>query len=174
MRKTLVGIIVLFLIVGVNVYADSLSWIGKKVEGETTVKIDGKEIGAVIIDGKAFIPVRETAEVLGYKVNTDNGIELNNREIGVKVSQDGVPYLKFQDQDYETQVFQVEDIFQIGSNGVIILYPEGELRLTPENDLRLAPYAGDVYVPSWERFINRKTGMSLQDELDEIRKLLEQ
>jgi len=171
-NKITIGlIVVLFFIAGATVNADSISLLGKKVEKETTVKIVDKEIEAIIINGTTFISVRDAAEAFGYRINIeDDNIVLNKNDgISFGATKDDIPYIEFKKGENKSQIFQMQDKFQAGSNGDIILYPENELRLTPEKDLILAPYEGNIYVPNWSRIINKQTGESLQDVIDRLK-----
>ncbi|GIP14402.1 hypothetical protein J40TS1_00440 [Paenibacillus montaniterrae] len=49
--------------------ADTVSQIGKKVDSEASVFVDGNKVSdAVIIKGKSYVPGRDVAEALGAKV----------------------------------------------------------------------------------------------------------
>ncbi|MCM3294128.1 hypothetical protein M3661_28945 [Paenibacillus sp. MER 180] len=74
MKKFISGVIVGALImVSPQVYGAASSIIGKKVDGELVVKIDGKQAGkAAVVDGKSYLPVRDVANELGLKINVEN------------------------------------------------------------------------------------------------------
>lgn len=47
----------------------SSGFLGKKIDGETSLKINGKVVGqAIIVDGKSFAPVREVTNGVGGSV----------------------------------------------------------------------------------------------------------
>lgn len=49
--------------------ADTVSQIGKKVDSEASVFVDGNKVSdAIIIKGKSYVPGRDVAEALGAKV----------------------------------------------------------------------------------------------------------
>lgn len=76
MKKVLLGFIVgvIFATAGTS-FADQLSNIGKKVEGEAKVMMNGNEVSdAVIIDSKSYAPVRDIAESFGADVGYDQGV----------------------------------------------------------------------------------------------------
>lgn len=54
--------------------ADSVSKIGKKVQGEVVVKVDGVPLEAkgLIVDGQTSVPARALAEASGYDVSFEN------------------------------------------------------------------------------------------------------
>ncbi|EJW14459.1 hypothetical protein M5X00_30015 [Paenibacillus alvei] len=74
MKKFITGVIVGALImVSPQVYGAASSIIGKKVDGELVVKIDGKQAGkAAVVDGKSYLPVRDVVNELGLKIKVEN------------------------------------------------------------------------------------------------------
>lgn len=77
----LVGII---LSVSTTAFADTIGLIGKKVEGEFAVTLDGKQLTskAGVIEGTSYLPVRAVSEALGLDVGFDpeKGISLGKKE----------------------------------------------------------------------------------------------
>ncbi|OMF48585.1 hypothetical protein [Paenibacillus peoriae] len=71
MKKIVAGFLAgaLFTI-GATSFADEIqSLVGKKIQGETSVSVNGKSIDkAVVVDGKSYAPVRSVAEAAGMKV----------------------------------------------------------------------------------------------------------
>lgn len=58
-----------------QVLADSVSKIGKKIEGEAKVVLNGKQLSnAVISEGKSYAPVRDIAEALGASASYTKGV----------------------------------------------------------------------------------------------------
>lgn len=78
MKKFIAGIVVGVVIASVvPAYGAVSSLIGKKVAGESVVKLNGKEIGtAVIIDNKSYLPVRNVANAMDMQVAPKTG-EIN-------------------------------------------------------------------------------------------------
>jgi outer membrane translocation and assembly module TamA len=83
-----ISILMLGIVIGIglaitsSVYADDIqSLIGKTIQGEFPVKIDGKTLGkkAVVIDGSSYLPVRIIGDATGYDVTFD-------AELGVKLT----------------------------------------------------------------------------------------
>ena len=69
-----------------SVYAEDIvtTMVGKKVEGEFAVKVDGNKLDkkAIVIDDTSYLPVRAIGEALDMDVtfNADLGIELTEKE----------------------------------------------------------------------------------------------
>ncbi|MBB6694374.1 FlxA-like family protein [Cohnella xylanilytica] len=75
MRKYIIGAIVgSALTFSVSAYGAELSKIGKKVQGEYTVVVDGATLPqkAVGVDGSTYAPLRAIGEELGYNVSFSN------------------------------------------------------------------------------------------------------
>lgn len=174
MKKFILGLIVgLFVAIGSTAYADDVSeWIGKMVEGEATIKIDGNTFTGIVVDGRSFVSVRELADKLGYNIDYADGGYVLDRDITIEYTKDDVPYIHFKNDEEWTQMILLESLFQIGTSQDAILYPENDLRLTPHRDIRLSPYTGDVYVPNWGRLIESESQKSLREELDELREMI--
>lgn len=70
MRKFILGFVLgALLFSGVQVFANNVTLVGKKVGSEAELYLDGKRMSDVIIvDNKSFAPVREIAESLGRAV----------------------------------------------------------------------------------------------------------
>lgn len=85
MKKFVAGFLVgALLLVGTSTFADSVSLIGRKVEGTFTVKKDGiKVMDAVIINGKSYAPVRSIAEASGLSVQVEGKTIIMNSETPV-------------------------------------------------------------------------------------------
>lgn len=75
MRKYFIGFIAGVLVATASVAAaDTLSLVGKKIQSEAVVTLDGEEIGkAIITDGTSFAPIRIVAEATGLKVGYEKG-----------------------------------------------------------------------------------------------------
>ncbi|TQR97305.1 hypothetical protein [Paenibacillus ottowii] len=82
MKKYVAGFLAgaLFTI-GATSFADEIqSLVGKKIQGETAVSVNGKSIDkAVVVEGKSYAPVRSVAEAAGMKVQFGKeGISLSD------------------------------------------------------------------------------------------------
>lgn len=62
-----------FVMLSGSALADEISMIGKTVQGQFPVTVDGEtlETPAIVIDGTSFLPVRKFGEVTGYEVSFD-------------------------------------------------------------------------------------------------------
>jgi hypothetical protein len=91
------SVLILGIIIGValavtsSVYADDIqSLVGKAIQGEFPVKLDGKTLNkkAVVIDGSSYLPVRVIGDAIGYDVTFDAelGIKLT-KKAGVTVTE---------------------------------------------------------------------------------------
>lgn len=82
MKKIVAGFLAgaLFTI-GAGAFADEIqSLVGKKIQGETAVLVNGKSIDkAIVVEGKSYAPVRSIGEAAGMKVQYGNeGIVLSD------------------------------------------------------------------------------------------------
>jgi hypothetical protein len=76
MKKYFIGILIgAILTISTTAFADDIkNLIGKKVDGQQTVTLDGKSIGkAVIIQGKSYVPVREITNGFGGNIELKKG-----------------------------------------------------------------------------------------------------
>lgn len=58
------------MMVSVQAFGDSVSQIGKKIQTELSVTVDGKKltVPAIAVDGKSYAPVRAIGDAVGYNV----------------------------------------------------------------------------------------------------------
>ncbi len=72
MRKYIIGFMAgVILTFASSAYgAELVSMVGKKVQGEANVSVDGVDVGQiVIIEGKSYAPVRAIGESAGYSIS---------------------------------------------------------------------------------------------------------
>lgn len=76
MKKIIAGFVAgaLFML-GASSFADGISMIGKKIQGEEIVTANGEQLPdkAVVVNGKSYAPVRAIAEAAGMDVKYGNG-----------------------------------------------------------------------------------------------------
>lgn len=75
MKKYIAGFLAgaLFTVAGAAFADDIQSLIGKKIQGETVVELNGQALDtAIIVDGKSYAPVRVIGEAAGYDVSMQN------------------------------------------------------------------------------------------------------
>lgn len=89
MRKYIIGMVVgVALATAGSVYgAEITTLIGKQIEGEIPVKVDGVTIEkkAIFVDGTSYLPVRAIGDALNMEVkyDADLGVELTPKEMKV-------------------------------------------------------------------------------------------
>jgi len=87
MKKLIIGILIGFVLsFAASAYADELkSLIGRTIEGEFPVTVDGKRLEnkAIVIDGTSYLPVRAIADAVYQDVHfdADLGITLTPKEV---------------------------------------------------------------------------------------------
>ncbi|WP_337101995.1 hypothetical protein [Paenibacillus sp. YIM B09110] len=76
MRKYIIGFIIgAFVMVSGQVLADGVSKVGKTIQKEATVTLDGQALSnAVIVDAKSYAPVRDIVEAFGASVSYEKGV----------------------------------------------------------------------------------------------------
>jgi hypothetical protein len=75
MKKFILGLLIgMALMCAGSAFADDIqSFIGKTIQGQFPVTVDGKSLDmpAIVIDGTSFLPVRSFGESVGYNVYFD-------------------------------------------------------------------------------------------------------
>jgi hypothetical protein len=73
MKKYVVGFLagILFSISATVFAEDIQNLIGKKVQAEYVVEINGQALSTVVVEGKNYAPVRSLGEAAGYKVDVN-------------------------------------------------------------------------------------------------------
>lgn len=77
MRKYVIGFVVgLLLSVGTTALADGVGNVGKRIEVEVPVVLNGEElpVKAVAFEGTSYLPVRAVGESLGLEVEYKDGV----------------------------------------------------------------------------------------------------
>lgn len=75
MKKYIAGFLAgAVFVLSATAFADDIqSLIGKKIQGETVVELNGQALDtAIIVDGKSYAPVRTIGEAAGYGVSMQN------------------------------------------------------------------------------------------------------
>lgn len=110
-----ISILMLGIIIGTalaittSVYAaDIQSLIGKTIQGEFPIKIEGKELSkkALVIDGTSYVPLRVFGEAIGYESSFDAelGITFKVSEVKKMANQQSVEESKMQAKAEEDQM----------------------------------------------------------------------
>lgn len=131
MKKFILGLLVgVTLTAAGSAYADDIveSVVGKTVQGEYFVTIDGKQLGvkAAVLDGTSYAPLRAVGEAIGRDVSFDasKGIELKekavkdmsylnnklNNSVSYKIKSD---YLKRNSIEYTFQLLELDGDYYI-------------------------------------------------------------
>lgn len=84
MKKYLIGFMAgVLLMFSTSVLAEGISKIGKRIEAEFSVQLDGEELPfkAIALEGTSYAPVRSVAEALGLEVDfVDKVVVLNSKQ----------------------------------------------------------------------------------------------
>lgn len=139
MKKWTYGIIGAFVGVAMTISFSAAaeefqSLIGKQVEGQVAVIVDGKEISvpAAIIEGTSYAPVRAVAEAVGRNVDWYEGKVLINSKEAVKTVEPSVtPTLSPVPQEEITLLRAQGEIDRLSTivtthKGLMLLYPDVE------------------------------------------------
>lgn len=83
MKKYIVGFLAgTVFAISATAFADDIqSLIGKKVQAEYTVQVNGKVMNTVVVEGKNYAPVRAIGEAVGYSVVVDGKKVILNNEV---------------------------------------------------------------------------------------------
>lgn len=83
MKKYVAGFLAgaLFMLSAAAFASDIPSLVGKKIQGQTVIKLEGQELDtAIIVDGKSYSPTRSIGEAAGFDVSMqDKEIILNKK-----------------------------------------------------------------------------------------------
>lgn len=108
MKKYITGFLAgaLFTVAGAAFADDIQSLIGKKIQGEAVVELNGQALDtAIIVDGKSYAPVRAIGEAAGYDVSMqDKKIILDD-----KVSNTSTETTPGKEQNVEEQTAKLND-----------------------------------------------------------------
>ncbi|MGN7309101.1 hypothetical protein ACTHQ2_24470, partial [Bacillus subtilis] len=75
MKKYIAGFLAgAVFVLSASAFADDIqSLVGKKIQGEAVVELNGQALDtAIIVDGKSYAPVRVIGEAAGYDVSMQN------------------------------------------------------------------------------------------------------
>jgi len=138
MKKFISGLLVgMGVMLAFNVQAEVTSFIGKTIDGQFPVTVEGETISSpgVTIEGKSYLPTRTIAELAGFdvKFDADLGIELTKKESTSAVTKEEVDsvnatVVEETAQDPEFIREQIENIdFMIGSKQRLLVMPKHNL-----------------------------------------------
>lgn len=173
MMKSLRGYVIGAIIGGLLVFsgqalAETTSLIGKKVQAENTVIVDGKElpVKAVNIGGTTFAPVRSFAEALGSGVDfKDNTVILSQKEgepvdsTEATATPDPTPGTPVEMSELDKQIAEIERIGTENDNKAI------ELLNRLSSSLEEIPNREEL-IAEYNRL--KEEGKSLRKQYDEL------
>ncbi|MFD1776648.1 stalk domain-containing protein [Paenibacillus rhizophilus] len=101
------------VMVSVQAFGDSVSQIGKKIQTEYTVTVDGQKltVPAIAVDGKSYAPVRVIGEAAGYNVSVSGKtVVLNKKEEQNVTTQENTVISTTTSQTPSTNTSQIEEL----------------------------------------------------------------
>ncbi|GCL71805.1 hypothetical protein PN4B1_17100 [Paenibacillus naphthalenovorans] len=148
MRKYLIGALVgAALALSFNVSAAVESLIGKSVQGEFVVKLNGNELPnkAAVVDGSSYLPVRAIGESLGLEVDFENNEVLLNEPKKEDTSQVTVQPVSPTESEspvtIESIEFKIRDVkSNIQTLTQIIDYNEKDIKFNPDRESSVRPW----------------------------------
>lgn len=122
--------------VSVQAFGSSVSQIGKKIQTEYTVTIDGQKlkVPAIAVDGQSFAPVRAFGNAAGYEVSVNGkDIFLNKGDDSIVVSQDQTvtPSKAPVETGAESKILSIN--YRITTTAGSIGFTEAQLKDDPNN-----------------------------------------
>lgn len=126
MKKFIMGLIV-GLCIGLPISTMADSMIGKRIETEVPIKLDGEylPINAIGLEGRTYAPVRALAEALGKEVDWDGEVIIKSPDKLEESKQGGDRQVNEQ-QDNEEVNNRIEMLKSLidGNKGAIEIYKE--------------------------------------------------
>lgn len=118
MKKVFIGILAVFVVmIATNAQAAVNSYIGKKIEGQFNVTVNGKQITdqAIVIEGKSYLPTRAIAETFNAEVKFDakSGINLVTENQVTETQGDGK-----MNSNYLAEIESLEDTIEFHQNKI--------------------------------------------------------
>ncbi|MCY9662344.1 hypothetical protein P5G65_11955 [Paenibacillus chondroitinus] len=118
MRKYIIGAIFGILLgTSISAHAEVASIVGKVIEGDFTVIINGRTLNnkAIVIEGTSYLPVREIGDSIGYNVSFDQniGIKLSPKFDNTGLQTKYLPMVKINDN---TEMYN-GDFYYLESDG---------------------------------------------------------
>ena len=127
MKKFVMGLIV-GLCIGLPITAIADSMVGKKIETEVPIKLDGEylPISAIGLEGRTYAPVRALAEALGKEVDWDGEVIIKSPDKLEESKQGGDRQVNNEQQDNEEVNNRIEMLKTLidGNKGAIEIYKE--------------------------------------------------
>jgi cobalamin biosynthesis protein CbiG len=132
MRKYIVGFLVgAIFTLSTSVFADDIqSLIGRKVQAESTVSVDGQKLTTIVVEGKNYAPVRSLGEAAGYTVTVDG------KDVIMSTSEVKEKYRLEKIKSLETAISVTEKVIS-DANALLISKKEESLKFTSDSDVAI-------------------------------------
>lgn len=122
MKKFILGLIMGGLIMGASTVIADSGIIGKTIQGQYPVQVNGEYIKtqAIIVDGNSFLPVREISEMIGYEVffDRESGIKLESISAMESINEEeNIIFDNTTIDDISTKIFTINSSFDSLKNG---------------------------------------------------------
>jgi len=107
MRKFLLGLLVgLMIAVAAPAYGAVSSLVGKYVQGEYPVKVDGSPLAnkSIAIDGTTYAPLRAIGEAIGYDVTFQDKTVVFTKRVGVQKVETNTTSISSQISEIQSQI----------------------------------------------------------------------
>ncbi|MEK3717907.1 hypothetical protein [Paenibacillus sp. FSL R7-0333] len=113
MKKYIVGFLAgTVFAISATAFADTIpSLIGKKVQAQYTVEVNGKILNTVVVDGSNYAPVRAFSEAAGYDI-TAEGKNVKLSEVKAVDSIKPLPTFKYTKDELEKEIKYYENMIQ--------------------------------------------------------------
>lgn len=171
MKKVIVASLVFLMMGAAVIYAESTSLVGRKVQSEAVITLNGDEIGAVlIIDGVSYAPVRVIAEASGLTAGYKKGeVMLATNAVKTTSTESiNVDSLTKEKRQLEIRATTLHD-FITDSNNVINRY--NEILKTIDESL-IDTYEEMLENAELERAEYKKELVTVESRISEIDELL--
>lgn len=94
-------------------FADDIkSLVGKKVQAEYTVEVDGKVLNTVVVEGKNYAPVRAIGEAAGYSIVVDGKKVILNSEVKAVDNIKTLPSSKYTKEQLAEEIKYYENMIK--------------------------------------------------------------
>lgn len=159
MKKFVAGLIVgAFLIFSFQVAAESISKVGKRIDSEIKVELNGAPVGqAIVTEGKSYAPVRDIANAIGAKIKVSKEVI----QLDIPLSDD---FLTEKIRSLEAEENYIQVRIENLSNSII----RGN-QILAEEEARLSEARESSKAAIQERINNLKSGRKKSE--DEITQL---
>lgn len=113
MKKYIIGFLAgTVFAISATAFADTIpNLVGKKVQAQYTVEVNGKVLNTVVVDGSNYAPVRAFSEAAGYDI-TAEGKNVKLNEVKAVDVIKPLPPFKYTKEQYEKEIKYYENLIQ--------------------------------------------------------------